>query len=271
MIGHDTQMSRVCPHCGSSVPNGAFCRACGVALPPLPTDARSGGGPWKVVTIAAAVLVLAVAAVVIVLQFGSGGVGGTAVAGPDGGGSASTTGRADAPTTAAGSRVTGEGRPPSSWPGGTTTAPSGAGTADTNAYRGYALADGQPLTQDASGYAVYFTSPSRNIHCRMAFGVSGQDGDATCSIGEKQWVGAPAPAGCGANWADNYVAVSAAGVQSGLCLSDVPVPPVSAELPYGRSLSTGAVTCASAETGVTCLHLASGRGFTLSRSGLTPF
>ena len=270
MIGHDTQMSRVCPHCGSSVPNGAFCPACGVALPPAPTKARSGGAPWTVVTIAAAVLVLAVAAVVIVLRFGSGGVGGTAVAGPDGG-SGSVTSRADAPTATAGSRVTSEDRPPSSRPGGTTPVPTGAGTADTNAYRGYALADGQPLTQDASGYALYFTSPSRNIHCRMTFGTADQAGDATCFIGEKQWTGAPAPAGCGANWAENYVAVSAAGVQSGLCLSDVPVPPVSAELPYGQSLSTGAVTCASAETGVTCLHLASGRGFTLSRQGLTPF
>lgn len=272
MIGHHTEMTRACPHCRSTVPHSAFCRVCGAALPPVAANTRARRAPWNVLAIVGAVLVLAVATVLIVLRVGGGGVGGTAVAGPDGGGATATASTGDRPSTAAdASRVTAGGRPPTVTPG--TAPPTGgaAGTADTNAYRGYALADGQPLTQDTSGYAVYFSSPSKNIHCTMAFGTADLDGDATCFIGEKQWAGPTAPTSCAANWADNYVSVSVAGVQSGRCLSDVPVPPVSTELPYGKSLSTGAVTCASAETGVTCIHLASGHGFTISRSNLTPF
>lgn len=269
MIGHHTEMNRACPHCGSSIPNGAFCRVCGAALPPAPSDARPGGAR-SAVPAAIGAVVLVVVTVVVVLQFSGGGVGGTAVAGPDDGGAAATTSHSPT-TTPDSSRVTGGGRPPTTGDRGDAATPGGTGTADTNAYRGYASTDGQPLTQDAGGYALYFTSPSKNIHCTMAFGTADQDGDATCFIGTKQWSGPPAPATCAANWADNYVAVSVAGVQAGRCLSDVPVPAVSTELPYGQSLSTGTVTCASAETGVTCVHLASGHGFTLSRGALTPF
>lgn len=151
----------------------------------------------------------------------------------------------------------------------TTTATAAAGTAaDPNAFRGYAFRPDEPLTVPAAGGGLYFSSPSGNIHCTIT--ASG-DGYALCSIDQKKWTGSPKPASCQWNWLDNHVAVGSAGAESGQCLGGVEVPSVATVLPYGQSLTDGAITCSSAETGVTCRHDGTGHGFTLRRDALDTF
>lgn len=218
--------------------------------------------------VAALLAVVAVTGYFVVRSIGGDDVTGSAVAGPSAAGAAVTS--PAAPTDAAGpgditlSTVTVTAT--------RTPAPSPAGTAspaDPGAYRGYALRAGEPVTVPANGAGgLYFSSPSGNIHCTIA--PSG-DGYAICSIDQKNWAGAPQPGSCRDNWLDNHVAVTASGVQSGQCLSGVAVPPVATVLPYGRTLGDGAVTCSSAETGVTCRHDGTGHGFTVRRDTLDTF
>ena len=44
--------------------------------------------------------------------------------------------------------------------------------------------------------------------------------------------------------------------------------PEDATLPYGHSVSVGIFRCSSADTGIRCVAIASGRGFRISRQGV---
>lgn len=49
------------------------------------------------------------------------------------------------------------------------------------------------------------------------------------------------------------------------CRTDVLVPDPQRVLDYGRSITVGDVTCASATTGITCTNGRTGHGFSISR------
>ncbi|TKV58754.1 hypothetical protein FDO65_14665 [Nakamurella flava] len=256
-------MNRVCPQCGMPSAVGAFCARCGSALPP--TGPAVGDRPpvrhpsWALPAAVAAVLAVVATTVFVVLRDRGDEVAGTATPLPTmGWGTLTPTTETTPPTMATTVTATAT---------ATMTAAAGA-AADPNAFRGYAFRPGEPLTVPAAGGGLYFGSPSGNIHCTIT--ASG-DGYALCSIDQKNWTGPPKPASCEWNWLDNHVAIGAAGAESGQCLGGVEVPPVATVLPYGQSLTDGAITCSSAQTGVTCRHDGTGHGFTLRRDALDTF
>jgi hypothetical protein len=135
--------------------------------------------------------------------------------------------------------------------------------ADPQDYHSLAWAKGQPMQAQSTNYAIYFGTPSGNIHCTMG----SDDWPVMCKIESKDFADAPKPAGCQQTWETDIVALGKDGAVSGFCTGGVLVPQVAAELPYGSSLTFGGHICSSAETGVTCSDSAGTSGFTLNRAG----
>lgn len=120
---------------------------------------------------------------------------------------------------------------------------------------------------------VDFDSPSRNLRC----GILAQGGPLLwgCSVLEHSWTSPDASPGdycfeamvrCGegveaiSDEAPHPRKRSDVAFAGELGLGDVRT------LPYGSSLTYNDVTCASADTGMTCTHATSGHGFTVSES-----
>lgn len=101
-----------------------------------------------------------------------------------------------------------------------------------------------------------FRSPSGNIVCRL------DERSARCDIGDYAYDPPPRPEGCGKGWGGTLL-VTAQGAEFTCRVASLAGK--SPELAYGRSTIVGDVGCTSARTGVTCIHLESERGFTVSR------
>ena len=102
----------------------------------------------------------------------------------------------------------------------------------------------------------FFHSPSGNISCEIDY----QRGSGT-----------PDSAYCVSFEPPQHVSMNPDGVlavcKGESCLSNGPIDQVN--LPYDHTTGLGPFTCLSEVTGLTCT-VASGRGFTISRSGITP-
>jgi uncharacterized protein DUF6636 len=106
-----------------------------------------------------------------------------------------------------------------------------------------------------------FQSPSGNIACSIDDGAF-----VRCEIKKRDWSPPPKPRTCQLDWGSGLV-LSARGRPGILCAGDTIQPPPGHPyrvLPYGRSIRSGSITCASARTGVTCRNVR-GHGFLLSR------
>jgi hypothetical protein len=101
-----------------------------------------------------------------------------------------------------------------------------------------------------------FVSPSRNIGCAVS------SAGARCDIRTKDWK-PPAPSTpCSGSWGDALqVGPGGAGFA---CHSDTLLG-ASDVLGYGKSAKAGPYRCDSAETGMTCRHEGTGKGFALAR------
>jgi len=109
-----------------------------------------------------------------------------------------------------------------------------------------------------------FSSPSGNIVCVLG------DAYATCGITEHDWT--LPEQDCGeVSWVPEYIGVSDRGVEKGMCVGGIEAPVEARVLPYGSSLTVNGIACTSAESGVTCTHVATGQGFRLSRSAVESF
>lgn len=101
----------------------------------------------------------------------------------------------------------------------------------------------------------FFVSPSGNISCELDFQRAGLPDTAYCVSREPQ----------------QSVSMNPAGVldvcDGESCMSDPPLEATT--LRYGQTTGIGPFTCRSEEIGVTC-RVASGRGFTISTSGIAP-
>jgi hypothetical protein len=120
---------------------------------------------------------------------------------------------------------------------------------------------------------VKFQSPSGNINCVLASGF------ADCLVRRHTWRNAPRrPASCDLDWVAAEISLSGARVRVGACRGDVG--PLCGPqrglrcttLAYGRSVTVGAIRCASAANGVTCRRRDGRRvGFRIAREGYAIF
>lgn len=142
-----------------------------------------------------------------------------------------------------------------------------------------------PTDVRKGGDSAAFSSPSGRIVCFM--GVEG----TRCEFnGDKAWK-PPQPPGCQLDWDSILVVEETAGAG---CAGDTvaetaqvgseyttwrrPSDPTvvvygmtMAVLPYGSGLISGAYTCESATTGVTCRNTTTGHGFTMAREAYSLF
>ena len=118
-------------------------------------------------------------------------------------------------------------------------------------------------TTTVSGLTM-FSSPTGNILCGLAEGDAGQW--ARCDIREKEWTPPPQPDDCAFDWGSS-LEVGAQGAQFA-CVSDAVGDP-GRPLGYGQALRAGELVCRSEQSGITCEHLATGHGFTLSRDDVS--
>lgn len=101
----------------------------------------------------------------------------------------------------------------------------------------------------------FFVSPSGNISCELDFQRAGLPDTAYCVSSQPQQSVSMTPEGV----------LDVCGGES--CMSDPPLEATT--LRYGQTTGIGPFTCRSEEIGVTC-RVASGRGFTISTSGIAP-
>ncbi len=107
----------------------------------------------------------------------------------------------------------------------------------------------------------YFQSPSGNIFCAI---MSGDYAEARCDMRELMQSFRDPPADCDLEWGDSF-AVGEQGPGALVCHGDTVMMPDAPVLEYGQSLSLGAFTCTSEQSGVTCTN-GQDHGFTLSRA-----
>ncbi|WP_319445226.1 MULTISPECIES: DUF6636 domain-containing protein [unclassified Mycobacterium] len=104
---------------------------------------------------------------------------------------------------------------------------------------------------------VGFISPSDNVGCML---------DPTyvrCDISEHDWSPPPRPADCEFDCGQG-INMSAGERPAFNCAGDT-VMGAGAPLAYGKSITKGNLTCASAKVGITCRDSATGHGFTTAR------
>jgi hypothetical protein len=103
-----------------------------------------------------------------------------------------------------------------------------------------------------------FTSPSGNIGCML------ESSGARCDVRQRVYTTGVKPGTCNLDWGDS-LQVSGSGTVEWVCHGDTVVEQGAPVLPYGKSSRQGSVTCASADTGVTCTQRPGGHGFLISR------
>jgi hypothetical protein len=121
---------------------------------------------------------------------------------------------------------------------------------------------GSPSERDprlvVTGYTG-FASPSGNIRC----GIAPDDGYVRCDIGEREWEPPPRPDDCELDYGSGLdLDETGAGV---VCAGDA-VGASELVLEYGEKLQGGPILCESQESGMSCEHVETGRGFTIARA-----
>ena len=117
-------------------------------------------------------------------------------------------------------------------------------------------------------HIVQFTTPSGNIRCTMA---SAPPSLLMCSIDKYDFTPPLRPAGCHLNWSTGLVNLIAAGASLGECVGGPQVTYRSRVLAYGSVIQAQGIGCYSASAALTCLDIASGHGFALSRAAFATF
>jgi hypothetical protein len=119
---------------------------------------------------------------------------------------------------------------------------------------------------------VAFITPTANIACNWSPADPTAELGLNCLAKERTSPPPARPADCRYSWATGYVRLNPDGaVEDGVCTGGVLTPSIANPLAYGSALVAGDFGCLSAESGVTCAHIPSGRGFTFSREKLTTF
>jgi hypothetical protein len=113
----------------------------------------------------------------------------------------------------------------------------------------------EPLDQEVFEYTG-FLSPTGNVACAI-------DADlARCDIIDHDWSPPPRPADCEFDYGQG-ISVAPGEPAAFVCAGDTTFGPDEV-LPYGQSITSGPMSCESAEAGITCRDTQSGNGFTIS-------
>jgi Family of unknown function (DUF6636) len=103
-----------------------------------------------------------------------------------------------------------------------------------------------------------FISPTGNVACMMDISW------ARCDIIDHDWSPPPRPADCEFDYGQG-ITLSLGGPAEFVCAGDTAFGPDEV-LPYGSSITAGALRCDSADSGFTCRDVESGHGFSISRA-----
>lgn len=120
---------------------------------------------------------------------------------------------------------------------------------------------------------TFFTSPSGNLGC--VIGPAGAVGNAVpyvrCDIRQRDWTPPPRPSDCPpVTGYGQGIGVSAGDAAAFVCAGDTSFSTDPA-LPYGDSISAGAIRCTSMVSGMKCLDTQTGHGFSIARQGYQLF
>lgn len=108
-----------------------------------------------------------------------------------------------------------------------------------------------------------FTSPSGNIGCLI------DRRSVRCDIEERAWEPPPAPKSCKLDYGQG-ISLAAGGSADFVCAGDTALGD-GGPLPDGESIAAGLLRCESAEDGISCRDLESGRGFTIAQESFELF
>jgi hypothetical protein len=134
----------------------------------------------------------------------------------------------------------------------------------TDASSATATTTASTTTDDSGGTGAAqslnaFQSPSGNIACVMTAKL------ARCDIAERDWKPPPRPASCPLDYGQG-IELRTTGTAQFVCAGDTALNAQAPTLDYGESSQVGAITCTSAESGMSCSN-SSGGSFNLSREG----
>lgn len=108
-----------------------------------------------------------------------------------------------------------------------------------------------------------FTSPTGNIGCQI------DPRTVRCDIGERDWSPPPAPTSCKLDYGQG-IELRAGGRAAFVCAGDTALGGGEA-LDYGTAIAAGLLRCESAESGMTCRDVETGRGFSIAKQGYEIF
>lgn len=135
---------------------------------------------------------------------------------------------------------------------------------DTTSTEETTTADGEspPVDREVTELTG-FSSPTGNIGCYI------DRESVRCDIAERSWEPPKAPASCKLDYGQG-IELAAGGEAAFVCAGDTALQ-TGDPLPYGESIGAALLRCESAEAGITCRDIESGRGFSLSREGYEIF
>jgi hypothetical protein len=119
----------------------------------------------------------------------------------------------------------------------------------------------QPAAREIDGLRG-FISPTGNVACMAADW-------ARCDIIDRDWSPPLRPADCEFDYGQG-ISVAPGERAQFVCAGDTAFGP-DAILPYGESISAGALRCESTEAGITCRDLRTAHGFSISREAYQLF
>jgi hypothetical protein len=105
--------------------------------------------------------------------------------------------------------------------------------------------------------ATSFHSPSGNIRCVIA-----RTSFTRCDITNRDWSPPPKPQSCEFDWG-NSLRVGFRGRGRFICVSDAV--DAGRTLDYGQSIKRGRFRCRSRTSGIRCVNVRNGHGFSLSK------
>ena len=117
-------------------------------------------------------------------------------------------------------------------------------------------------------HSATFSSPSGNIGCAV-YDSRAVGREARCDIAQHSWQAPPKPKSCPVDWG-NGLAVGRTGKGHFLCAGDTTLG-ASKVLGYGEHIRVGRFRCASKTSGMTCVNVRNGHGFSLSRETVRRF
>lgn len=133
---------------------------------------------------------------------------------------------------------------------------------DNGLYHRGAVTSDAPLV-DTDGY--HFTTPSRSVSCST--GTNGRNALACEATGLDGAQNPPTNTPSTCQWAPDIIILNSSGPQHGACANLYPVMHRGTIVNFGQSISISRFTCLSHVSGLYCLQVQTGKGFSVTSAG----